>query len=266
MSCFPQFVQTVGQHLKTYCIKLITGKFPPSEFESVVKQNNRYIKKAHALNGHFFLQIFFFAMALPAHSGPCSFIQFRNHFSQTVGLLRRVISPSQGRYLNTGQHKHRINAYTHQTSFPWAEFEPTIPASKWTKAVHALDRAATSNIIRVLEWRMKRWADHVTRMGEIRNGYKMLIGNLNRRDNFGDIYALYINMNSPIKYYRAWACELDSFASGQDRCRALVSALTQIHVPKEGFWLCERLAVFHERLFSMELLVTHQFSVHFVSS
>jgi hypothetical protein len=37
-------------------------------------------------------------------------------FSHTVGLLGRVVSPSQGRYLNTGQNKHRINAYTHQTS------------------------------------------------------------------------------------------------------------------------------------------------------
>jgi hypothetical protein len=47
-----------------------------------------------------------FLMALPAHSGPWPFNQFRNHFSQTVGLLRWEISPSQGRYLNTGQHKH----------------------------------------------------------------------------------------------------------------------------------------------------------------
>jgi hypothetical protein len=31
-------------------------------------------------------------------------------FTQTVGLLGRVISPSQGRYLHTGQHKHGINA------------------------------------------------------------------------------------------------------------------------------------------------------------
>jgi hypothetical protein len=30
--------------------------------------------------------------------------------SQSVGLLGRGISPSQGRYLHTGQHKHRINA------------------------------------------------------------------------------------------------------------------------------------------------------------
>jgi hypothetical protein len=51
-------------------------------------------------------------MALPGHSRPRPLIQFRNHFSQTVGLLGRVISPSQGRYRHTGQHKHRINAYT----------------------------------------------------------------------------------------------------------------------------------------------------------
>jgi hypothetical protein len=44
--------------------------------------------------------------------------QFLDH-SQTVGLLRRLISSSQGLYLNTGRHKHRINAYTHLTSMPW---------------------------------------------------------------------------------------------------------------------------------------------------
>jgi hypothetical protein len=34
-------------------------------------------------------------------------------YTQSVGLLGRVIGPSQGPYLNTGQHKHRINAHTH---------------------------------------------------------------------------------------------------------------------------------------------------------
>jgi hypothetical protein len=48
---------------------------------------------------------------------------------QTVGLLGRVISPSQGLCLNTGQHKYRINIYTYQTSMPCVGFEPTIPAS-----------------------------------------------------------------------------------------------------------------------------------------
>jgi hypothetical protein len=62
---------------------------------------------------------------------------------QTVGLLWRVISSSQGLYLNTGQHKHRIYTYTHQTSMPCVGFEPTIPVSERAKTVHALDRSVT---------------------------------------------------------------------------------------------------------------------------
>jgi hypothetical protein len=46
--------------------------------------------------------VIFFSMALPASSGPWPIIQFRNNFSQTVSLLGRVISASQGLYLNTG--------------------------------------------------------------------------------------------------------------------------------------------------------------------
>jgi hypothetical protein len=60
-----------------------------------------------------FIIFFYISMALPARSRLCPLIKFSNHFSQTVGLLGRVISPSQGLYLNKGQHKHRINAYTH---------------------------------------------------------------------------------------------------------------------------------------------------------
>jgi hypothetical protein len=60
---------------------------------------------------------------------------------QTVGPLGRVISSSQGLYLNIGQHKHRINTY--QTSMPYVRFEPTILASERAKTVHALDRSAT---------------------------------------------------------------------------------------------------------------------------
>jgi hypothetical protein len=81
-------------------------------------------------------------MALPAHSGPWPLIQLCIHFSQTVTFLGRVISPSQGLYLNT-EHKHRIKACIHQTSVPWMGFKPTIPASKQAKTIYALDLAAT---------------------------------------------------------------------------------------------------------------------------
>jgi hypothetical protein len=74
---------------------------------------------------------FSFPVAVPAHLGPRSLIQFRNRFSQRVGLLGRVISQSQRRYLNTRQHKHRINTHRHR-------------CLEWDSSpVHALDRTAT---------------------------------------------------------------------------------------------------------------------------
>jgi hypothetical protein len=62
-----------------------------------------------------FLTMVLFSMAFPAHSGPKTLVQFRNHYSHKVGLLGRVISPSQSRYLNIRQHKqnkHTPNIHT----------------------------------------------------------------------------------------------------------------------------------------------------------
>jgi hypothetical protein len=44
--------------------------------------------------------------------GPGLFFSFVIIFTQLVGLIGRVISPSQGRCLYIGQHKHRKNANT----------------------------------------------------------------------------------------------------------------------------------------------------------
>jgi hypothetical protein len=61
------------------------------------------------------------------------------HFSfsiliQSVGLHRRGICPSQGRYHTQTQNKCR------ETSIPWVGFEPTIPVFERVTTVHALDR------------------------------------------------------------------------------------------------------------------------------
>jgi hypothetical protein len=58
----------------------------------------------------------------------CHFLNLRH----SVGLLGRVISPSQGCYLTQTQ-----------TSIPRMVFEPTIPAFERRKTVNASDRAAT---------------------------------------------------------------------------------------------------------------------------
>jgi hypothetical protein len=50
------------------------------------------------------------SMALQIFVGSWPLHHFRNPFTQSVGLLGRVISPPQGRYLHT-EHKHIINAH-----------------------------------------------------------------------------------------------------------------------------------------------------------
>jgi hypothetical protein len=69
-------------------------------------------------------------------------LQFLN-LRHSVGLLGRMISPSQGRYLTQTQNK--------QTSTPGVGLEPTIPAFELAKTVHVLDRAAT--VIGMSSWR-----------------------------------------------------------------------------------------------------------------
>jgi hypothetical protein len=73
-----------------------------------------------------------FLMALqPLLLGPGLFFNFVIFFTQTVGLLGRVISPSQGLYLYSRQHKHRINANTniHAWSRIWT-YDPSVRASE----------------------------------------------------------------------------------------------------------------------------------------
>jgi hypothetical protein len=60
---------------------------------------------------------------------------------QTVGLLGRVISPSQGRYLNTGQYKHRINAHTDMHVISGIRTHNS--SVERSKSVQAFDYAAT---------------------------------------------------------------------------------------------------------------------------
>jgi hypothetical protein len=63
--------------------------------------------------------------------GPGLFFTFVIFFTLSIGLLGRVISPSQGRYLHAGQHKHRINAYTDIPAFSGiGTHDPSVRASE----------------------------------------------------------------------------------------------------------------------------------------
>jgi hypothetical protein len=79
-----------------------------------------FIESARKKNPNYFLikKLFFISIPLMPYSYGVEVCIFLWIYTQSVGLLGRVIGPSQGLYLNTGQHKHRIDAHTHQTSMP----------------------------------------------------------------------------------------------------------------------------------------------------
>jgi hypothetical protein len=81
----------------------------------------------------------YLSLALQPFIGPWRFFSVSWSCTQSVGLLEQWISPSQGRYLRTGQHKQNERT---QTSMSQVGFEPTISVFKWAMTVHALDRAA----------------------------------------------------------------------------------------------------------------------------
>jgi hypothetical protein len=59
-------------------------------------------------------------------------------YRQLVGLLRRVIGPTQGLYLHTGQHNGEKRRHT---SMPRVGFEPAISTFERPKTVLASDRS-----------------------------------------------------------------------------------------------------------------------------
>jgi hypothetical protein len=71
-------------------------------------------------------------MILKHYLWPWPLLQFRNYFlTQSVGLLERVICPSQGRCIHTGQYKHRINAHRH-TYLMW-DWNPRSQCLRWPR-------------------------------------------------------------------------------------------------------------------------------------
>jgi hypothetical protein len=66
---------------------------------------------SHPTFRHYVVLLLTVYLWLYNHCGSWPFFQFLKIY--TVGLLGRGISPSQGHYLHTEQHKHRINAHRH---------------------------------------------------------------------------------------------------------------------------------------------------------
>jgi len=49
------------------------------------------------------------------------------------------------------------------------------------------DLYCSPNIVRVIKWRRMRWAGHVTRIGEERGVYRVLVGKPKGKNHWGDL-------------------------------------------------------------------------------
>jgi hypothetical protein len=103
----------------------------------VIHHHQNPLESTYSCRYTYWTSVFFYGLYSPI--GPWPLIFCFMIILQTIGLLGRVISAS----LHRGQHKHRINTFTYQTSMPYVGFEPTIPASERVKTVYALDLSAT---------------------------------------------------------------------------------------------------------------------------
>jgi hypothetical protein len=87
-------------------------------------------------------------------------------------FYQRGIRPSQGRYLHTEQHKHRINAHRHQYRLEW-DSKPRPQCSSGRR--HAIDRAA-----KVIGFYQHNWSK-----------IRLLRRFINRISQFNEAYSFY---------------------------------------------------------------------------
>jgi hypothetical protein len=99
----------MGVCLLSFCVCVVLCTYQPCDGLTPIQGVLPTLSKIHS----FIHQCLYGPML-----GPGLFFSLVSFFIQKVGLVGRVISPSQGRCLHTGQHEHRINVYGH-SCFEW---------------------------------------------------------------------------------------------------------------------------------------------------
>jgi hypothetical protein len=91
---------------------------------------------------------------------------------------------------------------------------------------------ASPSIIRMLKSRRMRWAGHVTRMGEKRNAYRILVGNPEGKRPLGRPKRRWMNNIKMDLRQIGWdGMDWIDLAQDRDKWRALVNPVMNLRVP-----------------------------------
>jgi hypothetical protein len=102
--------------------------------------------------------------------------------------------------------------------------------SQNTEELH--DLYSSPSIIRIIKAKRMRWAEHVARMGEKRNAYRLLVGNPEGRRPLGRPRRRWLDNVRMDLVEVGWG-DVDwiRLAQDRDRLRALVNSVLNLRVP-----------------------------------
>jgi hypothetical protein len=88
------------------------------------------------------------------------------------------------------------------------------------------------NIIRMIKSRRMRWAGHVTRMGETRNAYRILVGKPERKRPLGRPRCRWVdNIKVDLREIRWDGMDWNDLAQDRNQWRALVNTVMNLRIP-----------------------------------
>ena len=94
------------------------------------------------------------------------------------------------------------------------------------------DLYSSPNIVRVIKWRIMRWAGHVARMGERRGVYRVLVGKPEGKRPLGKLRRRWEeNIKMDLQEVGCGGVDWIELAQDRDRWRALVTAVMNLWVP-----------------------------------
>jgi hypothetical protein len=97
------------------------------------------------------------------------------------------------------------------------------------------DSYSSPSIIRIIKWRRMRWVGHVARMGEKRNGYRLLVGNPEGKRSLGRPRHRWMdNIRMDLGEVGWGDVDWIGLAQDRNRWRAHVNSILNLLVPRNA--------------------------------
>jgi hypothetical protein len=134
----------------------------------------------------------------------------------------------------TLREEHRLRVFEHRVLRRIFRLKKDEVTGEWRKLHNEElgDLYSSPSLIRIMKSRRMRWADHVARMGEKRNAYRLLVGKPEGKRPLGRPRRRWVDNISMDLGEVGWGdVDLIGLAQDRNRWRALVNSVLNLRVP-----------------------------------